>query len=107
MQTKPDKSGGRSSNSRRCDGDENVKLESDSQFAKERRPTNSSDGGRTIEVSEEQSINAPPSIRTTSESSNNGEFASFSQRKKQEMPSVLTDDGRMIDSRETHEKNAS
>jgi hypothetical protein len=52
MTIKPDNTGGRSSNSRRCDGGENVNLTSDWQLSKARRPTNSTDDGRTIELSE-------------------------------------------------------
>jgi hypothetical protein len=52
--SKPDRRGGRSNNSRRCDGNEKVKRELKSQATKQLSPTNSTDAGRTIEFNEER-----------------------------------------------------
>jgi hypothetical protein len=49
---KPDNAGGRSNNSRRCDGNENVNCESDLHLAKHLPPTNSTDEGRHIDLIE-------------------------------------------------------
>jgi hypothetical protein len=72
----------------------------------ERSPTDSTDEGRVIDVSEKQDENAKASIRTTSDSTGNGEFTSLEQARKHLVPRVLTDDGTMIRSREPHLANA-
>jgi hypothetical protein len=129
IQTKPDKFGGTSNNSRRCDGDENVKLVIrqhaskqksptystdegrdtdviDEQHANARSPTNSTDEGRTIDLNDEEHENALWPSRTSRESRGNGEFASPSHEKKQPVPRIVTDEGTVMDSSKKHSENA-
>jgi hypothetical protein len=97
---------GIASNSRRCDGDSNVNVESESHLGKHVSPTNSTDDGNQTDFNEQQKLNARSSIRTTSESTVNGQFARCMQFAKQATPIVLTVDGRMTDSRERQKQKA-
>jgi hypothetical protein len=100
MAAKPDNCGGRSNNSRICDGGENVKWEREKHRRKQSSPTNSTDEGRAIDVSDVQQENTPSSTRTSPESSGKGEITSFWHKPKQRLQSVLIDAGRVIDSSE-------
>jgi hypothetical protein len=102
----PDSSGGRSHNSLTCDGDANVKLLSELHPQKQRKPTNSVDEGITIDISDEQPMNASSSIRTTAESAGSGELASFEQRAKLALLKRVIGEGTMIDLRDKQRKNA-
>jgi hypothetical protein len=99
--TKPDSCAGRFNNSQRCDGDENPRPERESQSRKQNSLTTSTDEGRTIDANDKPQSNADDLIRTTSESTANGEIASLLPS-----PTDFTDKGRMIDSRQTQAANA-
>jgi hypothetical protein len=60
-----------------------------------------------IDESEEQSQNAPSSIRESLEPASNVTLERVPHREKQYMPIISTDDGMQIDESEKHPRNAS
>jgi hypothetical protein len=85
--------GGRESNSRRCDGTSNVRLERELHPAKQSSPTTSTVDGRKTDFRVQQSENALAPIRISSEPTGIGEVSSLQQSVKESSPIILTDGG--------------